>query len=76
MQNTVGPEGVEGGHAGQIRQERYDDDDGGDGCCAFILTFISAIFILLTLPLSIWLCMKQVQVRLTYSLEYISIAER
>ena len=43
----------------------YDDEAGDDddplkenGCCAAIITFFSYVFVFLTLPLSIWGCVK------------------
>lgn len=39
----------------------YDDDDDGDSCCSWVITFFSIIIIILTLPISIWGCIKVVQ---------------
>jgi len=39
----------------------YDDTDDGDGCCAVVITVFSYILVLLTLPISIWGCIKVVQ---------------
>jgi len=38
----------------------YDDDEG-DGACSMLITVFSYILVLLTLPLSIWGCIKVVQ---------------
>ena len=43
------------------------EDGGGDGCCAFLLTFLSMFLCLITFPISIWMMVKQVQVcRITW----------
>ncbi|XP_023348416.1 band 7 protein AAEL010189, partial [Eurytemora carolleeae] len=39
----------------------YDDDSDENGLCAFIITFLSYVLIFLTLPFTIWGCIKVVQ---------------
>ncbi|XP_023336431.1 band 7 protein AGAP004871 [Eurytemora carolleeae] len=39
----------------------YDDDSEGDSCCSLLITIFSYILVLLTLPVSIWGCVKVVQ---------------
>jgi len=39
----------------------YDDDNDENGCCAGIITIFSYILVFLTLPISIWGCVKVVQ---------------
>ena len=52
-----------------VSNHGHDDDDleGGqmrmillkeNGCCAAVITFFSYVFVFLTLPLSIWGCVK------------------
>ena len=38
-------------------------DDGDNGCCAALLTFFSILICIITFPISIWMVVKQVQVR-------------
>ncbi len=42
---------------------RIQREDSSDGFCAAVLTFLSMFFVLITLPISIWMVVKQVQVR-------------
>ena len=46
-----------GGSAREIR------DAGDNGCCAALLTFFSILLCIVTFPISIWMVVKQVQVR-------------
>ena len=39
------------------------DDEGDNGCCAALLTFFSILLCIVTFPISIWMVVKQVQVR-------------
>lgn len=69
--NSVGSDEYENGTAGGLRPSTagfkknygtaYDDDNDGDGCCSMIITFFSYILVFLTLPISIWGCVKVVQ---------------
>lgn len=38
-----------------------DAEEGDNGCCAALITFFSYVLVFLTLPLSIWGCIKVVQ---------------
>jgi hypothetical protein len=38
-------------------------DTGGSGFCETVLTYLSMFMVLITLPISIWMVVKQVQVR-------------
>ncbi|XP_060599554.1 band 7 protein AAEL010189-like, partial [Ruditapes philippinarum] len=38
-----------------------DSNNGGLGCCGYILWFLSMLVVLLTLPVSLCLCIKVVQ---------------
>ena len=35
-----------------------EDDDGENSCCAALITFFSYVLVFLTLPVSIWGCVK------------------
>ena len=45
-------------------QAENDDEGGCTSVFAGLLTFASMILILLTFPLSVWMCVKMVQVKL------------
>ena len=40
-----------------------DEAEGDNGCCAALLTFFSILLCIVTFPISIWMVVKQVQVR-------------
>ena len=52
---------AERGNSASARQIR--DEGGEDGCCAALLTFFSILLCIVTFPISIWMVVKQVQVR-------------
>jgi len=39
----------------------HDSEDDENGCCAAVITFLSYVLVFLTLPFSIWGCVKVVQ---------------
>ncbi|XP_038637399.1 erythrocyte band 7 integral membrane protein [Scyliorhinus canicula] len=59
--NRVIPAAMEADPADQLKVRRIDGKDqsnGSLGCCGWILVILSYFFMVITFPLSIWLCIK------------------
>ncbi|XP_072344673.1 stomatin [Scyliorhinus torazame] len=62
--NRVIPAAMEADPADQLKVRRFDDKDQSNvslGCCGWILVILSYFFMIISFPLSIWLCMKIVK---------------
>lgn len=62
--NSVGSEMERNGHRNTFKPAygtAQDGDDDENGLCASIITFMSYVIMFITLPLSIWGCVKVVQ---------------
>ncbi|XP_067825871.1 erythrocyte band 7 integral membrane protein [Heptranchias perlo] len=63
-QNTTSRPAMEGDAADQLKVRRIDDQDQSNaslGFCGWILVILSYLFMIVSFPISIWLCIKIVK---------------